>query len=73
MQRASGMERKLAGRWTIVLALGVAALVSGCGGGVHSMGVTMGCGINASPYLGGQSAIPVRCNPQTQSPSNWRG
>jgi hypothetical protein len=67
------MEKKLAAKLTLALALGVAALLAGCGNDVHSMGVTMGCGINSSPYLGGQSAIPVRCNPQTQSPSNWGG
>ena len=54
-----------------VLALGLAALLAGCGSRVQTIGVTLGCGFNASPYLGGQSAIPVRCDPQTQSPSMW--
>ena len=50
-------------------AFGLLTLLSACGGGVHSIGVTMGCGLNDSPYLGGQTEIPVRCGPQTQTPS----
>ena len=56
-----------------VATLGLLALLSACGADVHSIGVTMGCGIDASPYLGGNGTVPVRCGPQSQSPSNWGG
>lgn len=73
MERAKPMRPVIKPVVKPLAALGLMALLSACGNGVHSMGVTMGCGIDSSPYLGGSGAVPVRCGPQTQSPSNWGG
>lgn len=73
MERATSMRPLIYPVTKPLAALGLLALLSACGGGVYSIGVTRGCGIDASPYLGGSGTVPVRCGPQTQSPSNWGG
>ncbi|NCO87271.1 MAG: hypothetical protein GW886_11650 [Rhodobacterales bacterium] len=58
----------------VIAAFGLAALLAACGGGpvgVHAIGVSQGCGADASTFLAGGQGVPVRCNPQRQSP--WGG
>ena len=56
---------------TSLVLLCVLSLLSACGGGVHSKGVSLDCGSTVSPYLNGNGSVPVRCGPQSQSPSAW--
>lgn len=68
MERAHDMTSRIGPLTKPLTALGLLAALAACGNDVHSIGVSMGCGLNSSPYLGGQSEIPVRCGPQSQSP-----